>query len=82
MKIRAGGGNFKAGGGSFRAAGCSPLLFLFMGNTILNDTTTSLPSSQAEMAMSWVGHFSVVTHKGNFHRNGYLMLHNLAGATI
>ena len=23
-----------AGGGSFRAAGCSPLLFLFMGNTI------------------------------------------------
>ena len=35
MKIRAGGGNFRAGGGSFRAAGCSPLLFLFMGNTML-----------------------------------------------
>ena len=35
MKIRAGGGNFRAGGGSFRAAGCSPLLFLFMGNTNL-----------------------------------------------
>ena len=33
MKIRAGGGNLRAGGGSFRAAGCSPLLFLFMGNT-------------------------------------------------
>ena len=33
MKIRAGGGNFRAGGGNFRAAGCSPLLFLFMGNT-------------------------------------------------
>ena len=34
MKIRAGGGRFRAGGGNFRAAGCSPLLFLFMGNTI------------------------------------------------
>ena len=34
MKIRAGGGSFRAGGGSFRAAGCSPLLFLFVGNTI------------------------------------------------
>ena len=33
MKIRAGGGRFRAGGGNFRAAGCSPLLFLFMGNT-------------------------------------------------
>ena len=40
MKIRAGGGNFRAAGGAlgqqggaFRAAGCSPLLFLFMGNT-------------------------------------------------
>ena len=33
MKIRAGGGSIRAGGGSFRAAGCSPLLFLFMGNT-------------------------------------------------
>ena len=33
MKIRAGGWNFRARGGSFRAAGCSPLLFLFMGNT-------------------------------------------------
>ena len=32
MKIRAGGGSFRAGGGRFRAAGCSPLLFLFMGN--------------------------------------------------
>ena len=35
MKIRAGGGSFRAAGGSFRAAGCSPLLFLFMGNTII-----------------------------------------------
>ena len=34
MKIRAGGGSFRAGGGSFMAAGCSPLLFLFMGNTM------------------------------------------------
>ena len=33
MKIRTGGGSFRAGGGSFRAAGCSPLLFLFVGNT-------------------------------------------------
>ena len=33
MKIRAEGGSFRARGGSFRAAGCSPLLFLFMGNT-------------------------------------------------
>ena len=33
MKIRAGGGSFRAGGGIFRAAGCSPLLFLLMGNT-------------------------------------------------
>ena len=33
MKIRAEGGSFRAGGGSFRAAGCSPLLFLFTGNT-------------------------------------------------
>ena len=33
MKIR-------AGGGSFRAAGCSPLLFLFMGNT--NSMTAKL----------------------------------------
>ena len=29
----AGGGSFRARGGSFRAAGCSPLLFLFVGNT-------------------------------------------------
>ena len=35
MKIRAGGGSCRAGGGSFRAAGCSPLLFLFMGNTTM-----------------------------------------------
>ena len=35
MKIRAGGGRFRAGRGNFRAAGCSPLLFLFMGNTTL-----------------------------------------------
>ena len=34
MKIRAGGGSFRAAGWSFRATGCSPLLFLFMGNTI------------------------------------------------
>ena len=33
IKIRAGGGNLRAAGGSFGAAGCSPLLFLFMGNT-------------------------------------------------
>ena len=33
MKIRAGEGRFRAGGGNFRAARCSPLLFLFMGNT-------------------------------------------------
>ena len=36
----------------------------------VNDTPTScylcLPSTQAEMAMSLVGHFSVVTHTGNF----------------
>ena len=37
MKIRAGGGNFRAGGGSFRVAGCSPLLFLFMGNTMVRE---------------------------------------------
>ena len=35
MKIR-------AGGGSFRAAGCSPLLFLFMGNTIISDKISLL----------------------------------------
>ena len=33
MKIRAGGGSFRAAGGNFGAAGCSPLLFLFVGNT-------------------------------------------------
>ena len=52
----------------------------------LNDTPTSSPSPLAEMAMSWVGHFSVKTptesmHTGNVHRNGDLMLHHLAGAT-
>ena len=48
---------------------------------ILNDTPSSSPSLQAEMMMSWVGHFSfVIPH--NFHRKSYLMLHNLAGATI
>ena len=36
-ECRAGGGKFRAGGGNFRAAGCSPLLFLFMGNTIGNN---------------------------------------------
>ena len=36
------------------------------------------------MAMSWLCHFSDVIglHTGNFHRNDYLMLHHLAGATI
>ena len=33
MKIRA-GGEALGQEGSFRAAGCSPLLFLFVGNTI------------------------------------------------
>ena len=28
---------------------------------LLNDTPTSSPSPQAEMSMSWVGHFSLVT---------------------
>ena len=28
---------------------------------LLNDTHTSSPSQQAEMSMSWMGHFSVVT---------------------
>ena len=37
MKIRAGGGSFRAGGGNFRAAGCSPLLFLFVGNTTIDN---------------------------------------------
>ena len=37
MKIRAGGGSFRAAGGNFWAAGCSPLLFLFMGNTKLHE---------------------------------------------
>ena len=50
-----------------------------------NDTPTSTPSPQAEMA---VGRFILVLrhrkkiHTGNFHRIGYLMLHHLAGATI
>ena len=36
------------------------------------------------MAMSWVGHFSVVTpwDNGNFHKKEYLKLHYLAGSTI
>ena len=56
--------------------------------TLLNDAPSSSPSSRAEMAMSWVCHFNVVTPRdnanisGNFHRKGYLMLHHLAGATI
>ena len=32
--------------------------------------------------MSWVVHFSIVTHTGNFHRKGYFMLDHLACATI
>ena len=46
------------------------------------DTPTSSPSPQVEIVMGWAGHFSVVTiHTDNFHRKGYLMLHNLANAT-
>ena len=32
--------------------------------------------------LRWLGHFSVVTHTGNFHRKGYLLLHHLDGATM
>ena len=52
----------------------------------LNDTPTSSPSLQAVMAMSWVGHFSVVTLRvntsGTFHRTGYLMLNHFVDTTI
>ena len=50
---------------------------------LLNDTTTSSPSPQAEMTMSWFLSFQCSnTMTGSFHRKGYLMLHNLAGANI
>ena len=54
----------------------------------INDTPTSSPSPQGKMAMSWVGHLSVETpsetivHTGNVQRNGYIMLHHLAGCLL
>ena len=47
----------------------------------INDTPTSSPSPQVEMAMSWVGHLSVETlsetiHTCNFYRNGFISLGN------
>ena len=53
----------------------------------INDTPTSSPSPQVKMAKSWVGHFSVETssktiHTGNVPRNGYIMLHHLAGCLL
>ena len=58
MKVRAGGGNFRAGGGSFRAAGCSPLLFLFMGNTSITvDTNTAYSThTQAKQEQASIRH--------------------------
>ena len=54
----------------------------------INDPPTSSPSPQVEMAMSWVGHLSVekpsetIVHTGNVQRNGYIMLHHLAGCLL
>ena len=53
--------------GEYVSAGCQPFeceISVAISNKrdeLLNETPTSLPSPRAEMAMSWVCHFSVVT---------------------